>query len=145
MSYKGSIRLPTIRCIALAFPLLLSRGFRCIETGAILLLSTDPNVAGETCLANPPRSSGFQAARHSIVKQIIFRKASKHAEASIKCKCVLLARIKYQEQRIYDLGLSWQSIFWLWPSELWHNVVLFVDINFSEKGIPPSSGLKCVE
>jgi hypothetical protein len=37
-----------------------------METGAILLLSTDPNVAGETCLANPLRRSGFQSARHNI-------------------------------------------------------------------------------
>jgi hypothetical protein len=37
-----------------------------METGAILLLSTDSNVAGETCLANPLRSSGFQAARHNM-------------------------------------------------------------------------------
>jgi hypothetical protein len=37
-----------------------------METGAIMLLSTDPNVAGETCLTNPLRRSGFQAARHNI-------------------------------------------------------------------------------
>jgi hypothetical protein len=68
--YEGSIRLPTIRCIAIAFPLLLYRGFRCIETGAILLFSTEPNVAGETCLANPLRRSGFQAARHNIIEEV---------------------------------------------------------------------------
>jgi hypothetical protein len=34
--------------------------------GAILLLSTDPNVAGEMGLADPLRRSGFQAARHNI-------------------------------------------------------------------------------
>jgi hypothetical protein len=39
-----------------------------METGAILLLSTDPNVAGEACLANPIRRSGFQAARHNILQ-----------------------------------------------------------------------------
>jgi hypothetical protein len=49
--YEGFIRRPTICCI---------------ETGAILLLSTNVNVVGETCLANPLQRSGFQAARHSM-------------------------------------------------------------------------------
>jgi hypothetical protein len=40
-----------------------------METGAILL-SADPNVAGETCLANPLRRSGFYAARRHIGKDI---------------------------------------------------------------------------
>jgi hypothetical protein len=34
--------------------------------GTILLLSADPIVVGETCLANPLQHSGFQAARHNI-------------------------------------------------------------------------------
>jgi hypothetical protein len=38
----------------------------CIDTGAMILLSTDPNVAGVTCLAYPLWRFGIQVARHSI-------------------------------------------------------------------------------
>jgi hypothetical protein len=49
-----------------SIPPIVVEGFPLYRTGAILLLSTDPNVAGETCLANPLRRSGFQAARLTI-------------------------------------------------------------------------------
>jgi hypothetical protein len=66
---KGSVvteTLPTHPLYSNCIPLLFYRCFRCIETGAILLLTADPIVAWKTCLVNPLQHSGFQAARHNI-------------------------------------------------------------------------------
>jgi hypothetical protein len=64
---KGSVvmeTLPTHPLYISYIPLLFLWCFRFIEVGAILLLTTAPNVAGETCLANLLQRSGFEAARH---------------------------------------------------------------------------------
>jgi hypothetical protein len=89
MSYKGYIvteTLPTNVSYSNSIPPIVVEGFPLYRNGSYSVASADPNVVGETCLANPLQRSGFQAVRHSIMFKIYHYLLShcslKHAHTS---------------------------------------------------------------
>jgi hypothetical protein len=66
--------------------------------GAIILLSADPIVGGETRLANPLQHSGFPAARQNMfitksMKYIVYEISKNICSSEIQNSAVLLASI----------------------------------------------------